>query len=517
MLRQRYARRSALTVILSVVLTAPVALGAQPPARCVTLAAPESIDPDRRWFDPLPTDSAAACPRRPRVALLSPELRLVHRSGIPDPRAQGAGLIWNGGNLHARVGTDLRWRRLTLRLAPELAVTQNASFPRFRSIDGFWIGGPPAPTDRSLFSSPWYFGPVSADLPSRPGDAPIGRLHPGASGVWVAWPSLSLGVTARQPRWGPDVGESLVLGSSTAGIPRMEASVHHRTGAVEHALRWFSGVAVESRFFDGAATNDRRAIAGARLEERVGGWRLGVSRTVMDGRQARTGLEASDLPFRKAPTDSIIDLLAVDLRFVAPDAQGTIWLEAVRQVPLHSARDLARYPTEGIAFRLGFDQRVVRTARAEWRGSVEMVRLDQPLQRAGISPPDLYTSPTVVHGWTHLGAPLGSGLGPGGQRQLLGAERRGGTWRSRVFVERARWNDDALYRQFQPNWWRHDVSYHLGVWAGRALNGHEVGGHLLFGRRTNYLFQNDTHVPFYQTMDRTIWQLGVSLGPSTAR
>jgi hypothetical protein len=232
----------------------------------------------------------------------------------------------------------------------------------------------------------------------------------------------------------------------------------------------------------------------------------------MDGRSERRGLEAADLVFRRPPTDSLIDFVAIDFLWREIESRGFSWVEVIRQQAIRSGGDLMRYPTEGISFRLGFDQRIAMTAAAEWRASAEGVRLDQPLQRAGITPPDLYTSATVVHGWTHLGQPLGSGLGPGGQRQLVALERKGPVWGLRGSLERARWNDDALYRQFLPNWWRHDVSYQFGMRVTRDLVGRPAALSLTWGRRTNHLFQNDTHSPGYRDSDVPYFQFSASLG-----
>jgi hypothetical protein len=481
-------------------------------APCVRLGLPESIDPDERWFAPPPPDRARPCAAGVVTRPLGAEVRLSHRSGVPDTRGQGAGYAWNGMNGHLRIAVDVEWRFLNLRLAPEVAVSDNADFFAFRSFDGMWIYGPPIPSDRSSYASPWYYGPVSADLPSRHGVAPLARVHPGASGLWLDWNGIRIGATARQPRWGPGPGEGLILGTSAAGLPRLEAewTSDHRFGS--SALRWFSGAALESRFFDRDSANDRRAVAGLRVEHGNDRWRFGLSRTLMDGRANRQGLEAADLVFGRPSSDSLIDFLAVDLRWREPASRGLTWVEVIRQQPLRSGGDLMRYPTEAISFRLGFDHRVHQSPAAEWRASAEAIRLDQPLQRAGITPPDLYTSATVVQGWTHLGQPLGSGLGPGGQRQLISMERQGRVWSVRGSFERARWNDDALYRQFLPNWWRHDVSYQVGLRLSRDIADRPAAAQVIVGRRTSHLFQNDTHSPGYRDSDVPYLQVTTSIG-----
>ena len=487
---------------------------------CAGLSAPAELDPERSWLMPRPAPAPdSGCLRAVRIRSLPVEGRLVFRTGIPDPREAGVGLPLAGTSAHLRAGADVTIGRLTFRIAPEFALAQNADFFTFTAADVFVEGfNPPFDRSRSDFASPWYHGHVSADLPSRPGNQPFGRLHLGESAAALRVGPLTMAVTSALPQWGPDVGEGLVLGRSAPGFPRWEARLDQSSTAGQSSLRWFSGVVLESRFFDQDASNNQRGLAGLRLEHRVAGLSLGASRTVMGtGRLGRME-RAAGLPFTRAhATDSVIDLLSLDARFVTAATGGVVWTEVTRQTPLRSGQDLLRLPTEGIALRFGFEQRLMGTERAEWRLGTEFVRLDQPAQRVGRHPADFYTSAAVIQGWTHLGHPLGSGLGPGGQRQLVSVERRSHALRVRVFGERARWNDDALYRQYLPNWYRHDVSYQLGLRAAIETAGAEQALSLRWGRRTNYLFQNDFYNPGYRLHDVTAWQVALTLSPTTPR
>lgn len=516
----RHARHFSLAVLAGCAFARagaaqPVGPQAARDSVCTMPAAIAPVDPESQWFTVRGTDRPLACDGRNAVRMIGPTLHLTHRSGIPDLREVGVGLPLAGWAAHLRAGIEYRLGPLHLRMTPEAAIAQNRDFFTFTSAEQYYPGfNAPGDPSRSDFSSPWYFGAVSADLPSRPGNELLARIHPGESGVWILLKHLRLGGTTSLPSWGPDVGESLVLGRSAPGIPRLEAVATLPSVAGQTVIGWFSGIALESRFFDRDSTNDVRGIAGVRFAHAAGALHLGASRTVMDGRRGAGVLPASSLPFtRSAFGDTLIDMLSVDVRLDTPDTDGSLWAEATRQTPLRSGQDLLRLPTEGIALRFGFQQRVTRTARAEWRVASEVVRLDQPAQRTGRHPADFYTSAAVPHGWTHLGHPLGSGLGPGGQRQLLSVERRSSRLSLRAFGERIRWNDDALYRQFLPNWYRHDVTYQFGLRAAGTLLGTESALSIRWGRRTNYLFQNDFYIPGYRLSDVTQWHLGLTMAP----
>lgn len=431
------------------------------------------------------------------------EARLVVRSGVPDGRGSGGAPHTIGSTLHLRVGFELLLGAVQLRVAPELIAAGNSDYLTFPGRD---LG-------RSSFASPFYTGRVSADLPSRPGLAALSRIDPGESGLWLLRPTYAISVTSALPDWGPGVGEGLVLGRSTAGFPRMELATWRPLADGLLRVRWFGGVAVESRFFDGIPRNDRRSVAGLRLSYERPQWTLGLSRTVMEGRSGAE-LRAALKPLQRASHDTVIEMLAADLRF-ANDAAGSLaWIEGVRQLPLRSFRDFTLMPTEGLAFRVGVSQRLATTDRARWILGAEAVRLDQPPQRSGRQPQDLYTSPYVVQGWTHRGQPLGSGLGPGGQRQLISLDREGRTWSLGGFVERMRWNDDAMYREFLAYQNRHDVSVQLGLRAGRRLpRGQQLDLVFSAGQRLNYLFQNDAFLAGYRTDDVRFAQFSLSYRP----
>lgn len=450
----------------------------------------------------------AGCTDSLRVLPL--EITLSTRSGVPDGRGNAGAAAGLGTTLFVRAGVEWRRGPLLLRLAPELTQTDNDDFLTFASGD----------TARSGYASPFYFGAYSADLPSRPGSAKLTRLSLGESGVWLTGSETrlhwSVGATTALPHWGPAYGEGLVLGRSSDGLPRIEARAS-LDGDGRLSAAWFTGAAVESRFFDRDAANDLRGVAGLRVEYAQGPWQVGIARTLMDGRRDRAPYGAALRPLLRgsdAARDSTIDMLSADLVLHWPQVGASVWLEAARQAPLRSIRDFLLMPTEGLAIRIGSSLPIVRRDDLRWQLGFEALRSDQPPQRADRVDQDFYTSPTVVHGWTHRGEPLGSGVGPGGQRQLLSLDRETPGWSLGGFVERIRWNDDAMYRVFLPYPLRHDVTLQGGLRGAREIDGWRYGVTLSGGQRLNYLFQNGEWIPGYRTDDVRFVQLGVSVGPS---
>lgn len=445
----------------------------------------------------------APAAQRPATELIGPRARITFSSGAPDPRGDGAVFTGNGFDALLSAGVQGSFGRLEYGIMPELVFGTNGERQTFPS-------GDPA---RDPFASPFYHGRFSADLPSRPGAGRYVRLAPGESGVWWTGQRAFIGLLSATPRWGPDAfGEGLVLGESAPGLPRLEAAYAWRPTLGTLRLRWFGGIASESQWFDADERNDSRVVAGARLElVRGDRFAAGLGRTVMSAGGRPKGMAALQ-PFTRG-TDSTIDMLSADLVLRDSRSGTMVWLELLRQAPLGGAGQFARQPTEGLALRGGLEQRLARTEAATWVGTIEFVRLSQAGTNDGVVPNDLYTSPTVVHGWTHHGQPLGAGLGPGGQRQFAQLARRGANWRLSAFGERVRWNGDAMFRLANPASDRHDVTLQAGIAAGRRVGSQDVLATLSVGRRLNYLFQGASTQPGNEGRDLGVLRFGLSLRP----
>lgn len=471
----------------------------------------------------------AAQDERPALSLVRPGLDLSWTTGTPDARGDGASMSGVGLDATLRAGARGSIGPFDLQFVPEFIVNENRDHQTFPS-------GDPA---RNAFASPLYFGDHSADLPSRPGDGTLVRAALGESGVWWTGQNAFVGVLATTPQWGPheahaagaggpigrrfehSVGEGLVLGRSAPGLPRVEAAYAWRNksaGVPPSALRvrWFIGIAHESDWFDENPDNDTRVVSGARVEYDRDDWlAVGFARTVMSA-PGRGTLAAALQPFtRTEPDEPVIEFVSADLRLTFVEAGTSTWLELARQEPIRGLREFLRFPSEGIAFRAGLTQRLRRTSAAEWWGSVEFVRLDQSGTSTGATPTDLYTSAAVVHGWTHRGQPLGSGLGPGGQRQFAQLERVGRTWRLGAFVERVRWNEDAMFRQPAPASDLHDVTVQAGFQAERRFGRYDVAARLSAGQRFNYLFQGASATTSGEPVDVGLFRVGLSFRPAS--
>lgn len=439
------------------------------------------------------------------VRVVRPSFDLTWTSGAPDARGDGPSMSGSGLDARVRAGLEGSVGPVRFRIEPELVANQNGDHPTF-------VSGDPG---RSRFASPFYHGDYSADLPSRPGDGSRVSLAFGESALWWAGRRTFAGAMTTTPRWGPrDAGEGLVLGRSAAGLPRLELGYAWRSAVTTTRVRWFGGAVQEGAWFDADPSNDTRPIAGLRVEhERGDRVAIGFSRTVMSAAD-RSLADGVLRPFSRARRGSAIEFLAADVLYADARAGIRFWVELARQEAVAGAGAFLRAPTEGLAYRTGLTRRIAHSGTAEWSATVDLVHLDQSATRTDTEPRDLYTSDVVAHGWTHQGQPLGSGLGPGGQRQLASLERAGRTWRLGAFAERVRWNENAMLREAAPASDRHDVTLQFGVRSARRVAGYDVTATFSAGRRLNYLFQGASSSLGNEAVDIGVFRLGLSVAPA---
>jgi hypothetical protein len=111
---------------------------------------------------------------------------------------------------------------------------------------------------------------------------------------------------------------------------------------------------------------------------------------------------------------------------------------------------------------------------------------------------------------------LGASIGPGSSSQRLGVDYFAPRWQFGGFIERVRWQNDALYRQFLANILRHDVSFAGGVRGGRRFAKLDTRAEMTYSSRRNYLFQNGrTNYLGVRTVDVGNLSLALHLSPRT--
>ena len=148
------------------------------------------------------------------------------------------------------------------------------------------------------------------------------------------------------------------------------------------------------------------------------------------------------------------------------------------------------------------------------RLQAELTALEQSIAIQGQAPPpDHYTGGATAQGYTQRGKVIGAAIGPGASSEWLAGDYVAPRWQAGLFIERVRWENDALYRQPNTNYYRHDVSLLAGARGAVRLARWDASATLTAGRRYNYLFQNALIIPGARTVDITNYTLSFAIAP----
>jgi hypothetical protein len=272
--------------------------------------------------------------------------------------------------------------------------------------------------------------------------------------------------------------------------------------------RYLLGTLVPSLYVDTAVTASWRAFNGVAVTlrpARASNLTLGFARTAVAPlvRPASLGTHALDALVRweGTPSDTTRrpradQLTALFARWVFPDDHAEVYAEWARQAAPRSLRELLVAPQDGRALTLG--ARALRpvarrggTVTRYLRAELELTGTEQSITfRDRPVPQPFYTGLATREGYTHRGQLLGAAVGPGASAQWLAGDLVTTRGAVGLVLGRVRWENDALYRQPNVNFFRHDVTTLLGARAQARLPHADVRAEGSWARRYNYLFQN---------------------------
>ena len=459
--------------------------------------------------------------------ILSPSVQIVWNSNIPYTLNDGP--LWAGRGVSASISLGARatWATriaaLSATLEPDFSFSQNLAFQIMPSVDA----------GRSPFANPFHGPAFSADLPLRFGDRPLTRLDFGASAIAVERDGIRLALTTASDWWGPGIRNALVMSNHAAGIPRLELTTSRprRTRIGILSAKAIAGTLTESVFFD-YLPNNYRALSGLHVLLKPAfdtTLTLGLARVVYTPSTSPiTGplSHALDAFVRwermVAPDDTTLDgrstqrsdqITALSARWVFVDAGLEVYGEFARADLPRSLTELLTALHASGAYTLGFQWAQPRRARDYLRLQAELTYLDQTLVFPDRPPSDYYTGHGSLQGYTQRGQVVGAAIGPGGSSQWLAIDYLAPRWQAGVFTGRIRWENDALYRQFARNFYRHDVTLLAGLRGAARSRLTDLRADVTFGYRFNYLFQDGFANPGgFRTVD--VRNLTVTLSAS---
>lgn len=372
------------------------------------------------------------------LALLRPATAMVLNSSFPYGSNDGS--MWAGRGLNASItgGFAVRFRALTVVVAPELVAAQNADFrltPNGTSGDSIF---------RDFRSS------RTIDLPQRPGDGAFVDVSPGQSTIRVDVAGVAVGLSTANQHWGPVREYPVILGSNAAGFPHLFIGTALPRdlwiGSLHGRVIW--GSLSQSPYSPMEESHRRRLMTGvvATFTPRyLDGLELGLGRFYHNGwPEGGVGVEEIRRPFETFFKKNLPDadlraenqLASVHARWVFPASGLEIYGEFAREDHNHDLRDFLLEPDHVSAYVLGFQRVWDGDPTDWWVFGAEVANSDVTHLRQVRAQSAFYVHTSLRQGHTYEGQLLGSPAIYGGSGAKLSLSRYRLNGRTSFFAER---------------------------------------------------------------------------------
>ena len=396
---------------------------------------PESILTDDFWTRNIDTVSQIL---KTSFAILPVSWKQQYNSAVPYGWNDGGMIPSKGFQTMFSAGVFASIGPLSVQLRPEYVYAQNAVF---QTIDIY--GGRP-------------------DLPTRFGKSAFSEVTWGQSSIRLNWKAISLGMSNENLTWGPGIRNSLLMSNNARGFKHITLNslrpIHTSAGSLEFQViagrlegSGFSTLENDPKY------SDWRYLSAAVISFQpkwVPGLFLGLTR----GFQAYSKdiKKLGDyipffIPYQKANRDVLEEpfgrdqLTSVFARWLFVKAHAEVYFEFGANDNAYNFRDFIGSPEHSRAYTFGFSKITsLRGMNADEfiKINAEVTQMSQTADRLVRGAGYWYQHGEVLHGYTHKGEVLGSGIGPGGNLQSLSLSWLRGVKSLGLQFERYIHNDD---------------------------------------------------------------------------
>lgn len=379
---------------------------------------------------------------------------------------------WNGGSLlpargyqvmatagiHASFG-----KHIQVQFAPEVMTAENKDYERFSQQLGSraWA-------DRYRF---WN----TIDIPEQFGVGEYSKVLPGQSFVKYRAKNILVGLSTESLWWGPGYRNSLVMSTNAPGFLHwtIETAQPIKTGIGEFEGQAMGGSLSSTGILPpriNSAFNGNFLYVPKQEESRymtglVATWRPKWTPGLFLGIAKASYLYHSDIsnPLDVLPLQGFFgrgrtqnekngkkaSLGSLFIRYVMPKDHAELYIE-------YGRKDISLMPwniiqTEAYrrAYVAGLRKLFPTRNNAHIQLAAEFTQMQAPTGELIRDPDSWYSHRYVRQGYTHMGRPLGAGIGPGSNSQTLELSWVKGLKRIGLQFERVRYNSDFYYYAFE--------------------------------------------------------------------
>ncbi|HEY0668707.1 MAG TPA: capsule assembly Wzi family protein [Sphingobacteriaceae bacterium] len=441
---------------------------------------------------------------------------------------------WNDGSLIPSRGNQkqltggvfAKFGPLSIQLKPEYVYAENKPFEEFpeEQHDVTW-----ARYYRSYYNV--------AEITGRFGDGPYNEWSWGQSRVSLTFDPVSVGLSNENLWWGPGRRSSLVMSNNAPGFKHITLNTSRpvKTGIGSFEGQLIAGKLENSgilppevnRVYQGQTLyipkrQDDRYLSGMILTYQpkwLEGLFLGATRVSQMYTDVAGESPADFLPFlrpfeKEAAADQRDRYSSLFFRWIMREAKAEIYAEYGHHGKT-ALRELVYNPDKNAAYLVGLRKifPLINSAGEYFQASIELTQLQQT------AIPELggwYTSETIRQGYTHRGAVLGAGIGPGSNLQSVEVSWFRGLKRIGLQVERYVHNNDFYYQAYNdpPDYRKHYVDMSFGAsvdWDFKNLF-LNASGNVIRTLNYQYVLYNRPKDYFVTGWDRVNYSFSLGLG-----
>lgn len=352
------------------------------------------------------------------------------------------------------------------------------------------------------------------DMPERFGTSPINRIAPGQSFIKYNFKNSSVGISTENRWWGPGYYQSLLLTNNAPGFLHLAYESKKPMKTIFGSIEWqaITGVLENSHI---EPLEPRRVYYGTTLyvpkpdkQRMFTGLTVTVQPKFLDGlfvgfaktaymytQEAKSPLDYLPLfgfygvnttQLEKNKRKQMMGSLFV--RYLMQKEHAEFYAEFGRNDQTLNPLFLMANTTVPTAFVAGFRKLFPQKNGANLEFGMELTQLSFNNAKLIFDAKSWYLGDSVKQGYTNRGKVMGSGLGPGGNSQLLEVAYNKGINRVALVVERRIHNNDFFYYTFEriKDWRRHWVDAIATLKVDHHYKNFLFGGSFTAMRSNNY-------------------------------
>jgi hypothetical protein len=379
---------------------------------------------------------------------------------------------WNGGSMLPAKGYQLLLstgayvtigKRIHLQIAPEFNLAQNQNYEGFSQQMG----------DRAWADRYKVWNTI--DMPQQYGTGQQTKLYPGQSFIKYRTKQLSFGISSESLWWGPGYRNALIMSSNAPGFWHWTVETHTpiKTGIGSFEGQIMGGMLQSSGIlpprinsvYNGAFLYQPKPEQDRYMTGMVLSWNPKWTPNLYLGIAKASYLYTNDIsnPMDVLPLQGFFGRVrtaseragkkasmgSLFIRYRMPSEKAELYVE-------YGRKDISLMPWNIIqtdayrrAYVAGFRKLFATRNNAHIQFAAELTQLQAPTAELIRSPDSWYTHPSVRQGYTHLGRPIGAGIGPGSNSQTIELSWVKGLKQFGLQLERVRYNSDFYYQAFE--------------------------------------------------------------------